>query len=170
MINRLLRRLTIRGRIFSLFLLLLIIFSGFFILMINHQVTLTRKLQQVTAINTQIERSLLLASGRVLSAQINLMRYITDTVPNASQALGDIDQAKDLLNQALSLIAEPEQTNAVEAALAEVEEYQTLIGRVQTAHSAGMADVNALLSGAHQKELDIEQRIESIVAENTQRM
>jgi len=170
MINRLLRRLTIRGRIFSLFLLLLIIFSGFFILMINHQVTLTRKLQQVAAINAQIERSMLLASGRVLSAQINLMRYITDTVPNASQALGDIDQAKDLLNQALSLIAEPEQTNAVEAALAEVEEYQTLIGRVQTAHSAGMADVNALLSDAHQKELDIEQRIESIVAENTQRM
>jgi GAF domain-containing protein/HAMP domain-containing protein len=170
MINRLLRRLTIRGRVISLFVLLLIIFAGLFILMINHQAALTDKLQQVTNINTRIERSLLLASGRVLSARINLMRYTTDTVPNASEALGDIDQAKDLINQALSLLTVPEQTTAIEAALAEIEEYQTLIGRVQTVRSAGMGDVNALLSDAYQKELDIEQRIESIVAENAQRM
>jgi hypothetical protein len=69
MINRLLRRLTIRGRVISLFVLLLIIFAGLFILMINHQAALTDKLQQVTNINTRIERSLLLASGRVLSAR-----------------------------------------------------------------------------------------------------
>ncbi len=170
MINRLLRRLTIRGRVISLFVLLLIIFAGLFILMINHQAALTDTLQQITNVNARIERSLLLASGRVLSARINLMRYTADTVPNASEALGDIDQAKDLLNQALSLLTVPEQTTAIEAALAEIEEYQTLIGRVQTARSAGMADVNALLSDAYQKELDIEQRIESIVAENAQRI
>ncbi len=170
MINRLLRSLTIRGRFISLFVLLLVIFSGYFIFMVDRQVALTRKLQQVAAVNSQIERSLLLASGRVLSARINLIRYITDTVPNTSEALGDVDQAKDLLHQALPLIAAPESVNAIEAALAEIEEYQTLIGRVQTARSAGTTDINALLADAHQKEMDIEQRIESIVAENARRM
>ena len=169
MINRLLRRLSIRGRIFSLFFLLLIIFTGLFIWMVNRQVVLPRNLQQVTASSANIERSLLLASGRLLSARINLMRYITDAVPNASEALGDIDQAKDLLNQALVLIDEPDEANSIEAALAEVEEFHTLIGRIQTARSAGMADVDAFLSNAHQKGLDIEQRIELIVAENSQR-
>ena len=169
MINRLLRRLSIRGRIFSFFFLLLIIFTGLFIWMVNRQVVLPRNLQQVTAISANIDRSLLLASGRVLSARINLMRYITDAVPNASEALGDIDQAKDLLNQALVLIDEPDEANSIEAALAEVEEFHTLIGRIQTARSAGMADVDAFLSNAHQKGLDIEQRIELIVAENSQR-
>ena len=170
MINRLLRSLTIRARIISLFVLLLVIFSGYFIFMVNRQVALTRELHQVAAINSQIERSLLLASGRVLSARINLIRYVSDSVPNTSEALGDIDQAKDLLHQAISLMAAPEHVNAIEAALAEIEEYQTLIGRVQTARSAGMADMNALLADAHQKEMDIEQRIESVVAENARRM
>jgi nitrate/nitrite-specific signal transduction histidine kinase len=171
MINRLLRRLTIRGRVVSLFVLLLILFTTLFILVISNQTTFTRDLQQVTDTNSQIERSLLLASVRMLSARINLMRYVSDIIPAPGEALGDIDQASDLLNQASSFFTNPEQITAIDAVLGEIEEYKTLIGKIQTARSAGMDnDVNALLSDAYQKELGIEQRIESIVTENTQRM
>lgn len=170
MINHLLRRLTIRGRMISLLALLLIICAVFFLLMVNNQAKLTEELHQTSEVNSQIERSLLLASGRVLSARINLMRYVTGAVPNPNEALGDINQTKDLLNQALSLLTIAEQTTAIEATLAEIDEYQKLIGKVQTALSSGMSDVNALLSDAYKKELDIEKRIETIAAENTQRM
>jgi GAF domain-containing protein/HAMP domain-containing protein len=170
MINRLLRRLTIRGRMASLLVLLLIICAGFFILMINNQAKLTEQLQQASNVNSRVERSLLLASGRVLSARINLMRYVTGAVPSPNEALGDVNQAKDLLEQALSLLTIAEQNTAIEATLAEIDEYQTLIGKVQTVLTSGMNDVDVLLSDAYKKELDIEQRIESVVAENTQRM
>ncbi len=170
MINRLLRRMTIRSRLVFLFVLLLIICSGFIVLIINNQAKLTEQLQQANEVNSRVERSLLLASGRVLSARINLMRYVSGAVPNPNEALGDIYQAKGLLGQVLSMLNMPEQTTVVEATLAEIDEYQTLIGRVQTALISGMANVDALLSDANQMEVDIVQRIESIVAENTQRM
>jgi GAF domain-containing protein/HAMP domain-containing protein len=171
MINRLLRRITIRSRVISLLVLLLVILAGFFTWMIKDQIAVANRLTQVTERNAQVERNLLLASTRVLSTRINLMRYTMDSVPNPGEALGDVDQAKDLLTQASSAISGTEQATAIDAAIIEIDEYKILIGKVQTARSEGMEnDVSSLLVDVYQKELDIEQRIESIVAENAQRM
>ena len=171
MINRLLRRMTIQSRVVSLFVWLLVILAGFFTWMIRDQINLANRLTQVTERNAQVERSLLLASTRVLSAKINLMRYTMNGAPTPGEALGNMDQARELLAQASSATHGSEQATAIEAAIVEIEEYKILIGKVQMARSGGLDnDVSALLADVAQKELDLEQHIESIVAENAQRM
>ena len=156
MINRNLRRITIRSRVISLFVLMLVILAGFFSWMIRDQIAVANRLTQVTERNAQVERNLLLAATRVLSARINLMRYRMDSVPNPGEALGDVDQAKELLSQARAAISGTEQATAIEAANLEIEEYKILIGKVQTARSEGMDDeVSAVLAEVSQKELEI---------------
>jgi GAF domain-containing protein/HAMP domain-containing protein len=170
MISLLLRQMSIRGRLISLVVVPLALITGLFILLIRNQSPLTDQLQQVTNVESKAERTLLLASVRVLSARVNLMRYLNGVVPNPGEALEDIDQARDLLNLTIPLLNSPEQEATIEAVLLGIEEYKILIGKIHTANNQGMGDeVAALLSEAHQKELDLEQRIEAIVAENAQR-
>lgn len=187
MINRFLRRRTIRGRMIGLFALLLLLLAALLGLAISSQVSLANQLNQVTQVDSRSERTLLLASARLLSARVNLIRYTTGVVSDpsaagaAGAALADIDQARDLLNQALPNQVHPDQADAsvaLQAVLLDLDEYKTLVGKLQNAISeqsdpptqSQSQELTTLLSATSQKESDLEQRLEGIVAENAQRM
>ncbi|HSQ16066.1 MAG TPA: GAF domain-containing protein [Anaerolineales bacterium] len=181
MINRFLRRRTIRGRMIGLFALLLLLLAALLGLAISSQVSLANQLNQVTQVDSRSERTLLLASARLLSARVNLIRYTTGVVSDPGAALADINQARDLLNQALPLQVQEDQADAsvaLQAVLLDLDEYKTLVGKLQNAISeqsdpptqSQSQELITLLSATPQKESDLEQRLEGIVAENAQRM
>ena len=170
MIQGQLRRSSIRRRMRGLCGMVLVILAGSFGWTIQEQTATANRLTQVSERNGQIERNLLLAARRVQAARIDLSGYGMDGAANAGEALGEAEQAKELLAQASTALGGSEQATAIEAARLEIEEYKILIGKMQTAHSEGMEnEVRALLGEATQKELEIEQRIETMVAENAQR-
>ncbi len=171
----------------GLFALLLLLLAALLGLAISSQVSLANQLNQVTQVDSRSERTLLLASARLLSARVNLIRYTTGVVSDpgaagaAGAALADIDQARDLLNQALPLQVHPDQAGAsvaLQAVLLDLDEYKTLVGKLQNAISeqsdpptqSQSQELTTLLSATSQKESDLEQRLEGIVAENAQRM
>jgi GAF domain-containing protein/HAMP domain-containing protein len=184
MIIRLLRRRTIRGRMIALFALLLLLLAALLGLAISSHVSLANQLDQVTQVDSRSERTLWLASARLLSARLNLIRYTTGLHSDpsvAGAALADIDQARDLLNQALPNQAHPDQAGAsvaLQAVLLDLDEYKTLVGKLQNTISeqsdpptqSQSQELTTLLSATSQKESDLEQRLEGIVAENAQRM
>jgi hypothetical protein len=123
MIERILRRLTVRRRIIGGFLALVLLLALSLPLVVTNYRFLVGRLQQVTNVDARADRALLLASARIASSRINLMRYVQDYAPSPYTVLDDVDQATGLLEEAQRLItsgstaASPEQKASVEAIL-----------------------------------------------------
>jgi hypothetical protein len=123
MIDRILRRVTVRRRIIGGFLALVLLLALSLPLVVTNYRFLVGRLQQVTNVDARADRALLLASARIASSRINLMRYVQDYAPSPYTALDDVDQATGLLEEAQRLItsgstaASPEQKASVEAIL-----------------------------------------------------
>jgi len=171
MIDNILRRLTVRRRIIGGFLVLILLLALSLPLVVTNYQFLVGRLQQVTNVEARIDRMLLLASARVASSRVNLMRYVQDYAPSPYTALDDVDQAIGLLEKAQELITSPEQNASVEAILAALADYETLIHDIETAHQVeeGQGAVQ-LEFQAYRLGNDIGQRIELIVKDSEARI
>jgi GAF domain-containing protein/HAMP domain-containing protein len=171
MIDRFLRRLTVRSRIIGGFVILVALSALSLPVIVINQNFLVNRLRQLTDVEARADRALLLASARIESSRVNTMRYIQDYAPSTYEALDDVDQASKLLTDARSLIAAPEQQAAVDTVLAALVDYRSLIQDVETARSAAEeGDVSRLLFQAYRLGNDIGQRIEQIVSDSETRM
>jgi len=170
MIDRFLRRVPVRRRIVSAFLILVLLLALSIPLIVANQSFLTSRLRQVTEVEARADRLLLLASARVASSRVNLMRYIQDYAPSAYEALDDVDQATQLLEETQDLMPS-EQKAAVGTVLLALTEYEGLITEVEKATSAGEGQIaSRSLFQAYRLGTDIGQRIEQIVEDSEARV
>jgi GAF domain-containing protein/HAMP domain-containing protein len=171
MIDRFLRRLAVRTRIVGGFLILVMLGALALPLIVANHSFLVSRLQQIAEVETRADRLLLLASTRIESSRVNLMRYVQDYAPSTYEAQDDADQASGLLTEALALITAPEQRATVEAILGALEDYKKLITDVEVARSEGQEqNVSRILFQAYRLGNDIGQRIEQVVDESEARV
>ncbi|MGD8790978.1 MAG: GAF domain-containing protein [Anaerolineae bacterium] len=172
MIDRLLRRLTVRSRIIGSFMVLLAIIALFAPLLISSRSFILGRLEQITEVEARADRLLLLASARIESSRVNTMRYIQDYAPSAYEALDDVDQASELLVQARDLMSVSEQQATVDTVLAALADYRAMIEQVEAARAASPTgeDVSSLLFQAYRLGNDIGQRIEQVVEDSEARI
>lgn len=171
MIDRFLRRLTVRRRIVGGFVILLLLFAVSIPVVVVDRLTLIGRLQQITEVEARADRLVLLASTRITSSRVNLMRYADNYTPSAQEALTDVDRANQLLTEARDITTSPEQQADVNVVLERLVEYKKLISDVQTARTEGnLEDVSQLLFQAYRLEGEIWQRIERIVSDSETRM
>jgi nitrate/nitrite-specific signal transduction histidine kinase len=171
MIDRILRRLTVRRRIIGGFLALVLLLVLSLPLVVTNFRFLVGRLQQVTNVEARTDRLLLLASARIASSRVNLMRYVQDYAPSPYTALDDVNQATGLLEEAQELITSPEQKTSVEAILAALVDYQTLIHDIEVAHQEGGGQEAVRLEfQAYRFGNDIGQRIELVVKDSEARV
>ena len=171
MLDRFLRRLTVRRRITGAFLILAVLLVLSVPLVMTTQTFLLSRLQQVTEVETRADRLLLIASQHIASSRVNLIRYTQDYTPSTYEALDDVDLAAQSLSEALDLITSPNQQSEVTFVLDALTEYKTLIDNVEEARQIG-EDLNAsrLQFQAFRFGNDIEQRIELIVKNSEARV
>jgi GAF domain-containing protein/HAMP domain-containing protein len=171
MIDRFLRRLAVRSRIFGAFLILVLLLALSVPLIVANQTFLLGRLRQVSDVEARADRALLLASARIESSRVNLMRYVQDYAPSAYEALDDVDLAAGLLTEAQGLVTSLEQEAAVTTILAALGDYRTLIGQVETVRSEeGGQRASPILFQAYRLGNDIGQRIEQIVDDSEARV
>lgn len=164
MIDRFLRRLTVRSRIVGWFSALLLMLALALPLVVVSNLLLVNRVRQVADVEGRADRLLLLASTRLESSRVNLMRYVEDYAPSTYQSLDDVEQASQFLAEAQGLMTVPEQQAAVTQVLDALDDYQGLIGRVEAARVEGREqEVSRLLFEAYRLGNDIGQRIEQIV-------
>ena len=165
--DRFLRRLPVRGRIVSAFLILLVLAGLTVPLTVTSQSFVIDRLRQISEVETRADRLLLLASTRIESSRVNLMRYVQDYAPSAYQALDDVDQANQLLVEAQSLLTAPEQQETLQTLSTALADYRRQVGDVQTARTGGQEQaVSQLLFQSYRLGNDIGQRIEQIVKQS----
>jgi GAF domain-containing protein/HAMP domain-containing protein len=171
MIDRLLRRLAVHTRIVGGFLVLVVLGAIALPLIVANHSFLVSRLQQIAEVEARADRLLLLASTRIESSRVNLMRYVQDYAPSTYEAQDDVDQAFGLLTEALDLITAPEQRATVQAILEALEDYKTLITDVEVARSEGQEqNVSRILFQAYRLGNDIGARIEQVVDESEARV
>ncbi len=167
MIDRLLRRLSVRQRIIGGFLSVVLLMTLLAPLIITTQAFIVTRLHEITQVEGRATRLLLLASARVESSRVNLLRYLQDYAPSAYAALDDVEQASQLLTEAHSLTASPTQKEAIEEVMTALDDYRELIQELEKAQSAGLEQQTARLQ-FHASRLgnNISSRIEQIVADS----
>ncbi len=165
--DRFLRRLSVRSRIVGGFLILVALAVLNVPLTVTNQQFVTARLRQISEVETRADRLLLLASTRIESSRVNLMRYVQDYAPSAYQALDDVDQATELLAEVQGLLTAPEQQDTLTTLSSALADYRGLVGDVQTARSEGQEQaVSQILFQSYRLGNDIGQRIEQIVRQS----
>jgi signal transduction histidine kinase/putative methionine-R-sulfoxide reductase with GAF domain/ActR/RegA family two-component response regulator/HAMP domain-containing protein len=171
MIDRFLRRLTVRRRVVGGFLVLVLLSALAIPLIVANHSFLANRLRQVADVEARAAHLLLLASMRIESSRVNLMRYMQDYAPSPYEALDDVDQAVQLLTEAQDLITSPDQKADVAVVLEALADYRTLIGDVEAARSEEEGlNVSRLLFQAYRFGNDIGQRIEQMVNDSEARV
>ena len=125
MIDRFLRKLSVRTRIVGGFLILIVLLTLSVPVSVANYNFLVDRLRQVTNVEAGANRALLLASTRIANSRVNLMRYIDNQVPSPTEALDDTDTAISLLTGALEqrLINAPDQQQDVTTVAQALTEY-----------------------------------------------
>jgi len=171
MIERFLRRLTVRGRIVIWFIALALLLALPIPLLVADRLFLVDRLQQVTDVEARAERLLLRVSTRVESSRVNLARYLQDFVPSATEALDDVEQAIQFLTEAQDLITPADQKTATTLVLAKLVDHRALIGDVIDARGeeTGQSFVR-LVFEVNRLGNEIGQQIEQIVRDSEARV
>ncbi len=162
-----LRRMSVRARIVGGFAILLLLLALSVPLIVYNQFALTSRVQQLTNVEAKSDRLLLLTLSRILSSRVNLTRYADDLVPSPSDALADITQAYDYVQEANLLVTSPEQKTATALILSDLVQYKTLVGEVQTARGQDRTqDVTTMIFNANRLEASIEEQIRAVVSDS----
>lgn len=136
MINRWLRRLSVRQRVFITVGILVVVMVLSIPLLIMSENQLLQEQQAMTQVVVQIERLLLQASVRLASSRVNLLRYLDGSVPTLGGALTDIDEALGQLDTARALADEEQAVRIRDFRLA-LADYQVLIAQIEAASLEG---------------------------------
>jgi GAF domain-containing protein/HAMP domain-containing protein len=168
MIERFLRRLTVRSRILGGFLLLVVLLNLPLPLLVTNFFHTLEDLQQRNEAEASVERLLWLASAQVASSRVNLFRYLQDYQPSPSEVLDNIDAASQYLTEAQDILTSPAQKAAVSLVLADLVEDRALINDIKTAREQDQPYTRPLFD-AYQLGQDIGQQLENIAQENEER-
>jgi GAF domain-containing protein len=164
MIERFLRQLSVRQRIIAVITIFLVLSAFAFPLIFSNLFFLTNRLTQVTNVEARADRLLLLASSRLASSRVNLLRYTQDYAPSAYESIDDADQAIRLIEEALPLMGNDDQEEQVASLLIALVEYKSLIEDVEVTRQSGESqDAVQLEFQAYRLGNDIGQQIELIV-------
>lgn len=169
--DSLLRRLSVRFRIVGSFLIIgLLILVAIPFIATNFN-TLINRLEQVITVDTRADRLLSLAATRIASSQVNLIRYIQDYTPSPAEALDDVAQAVDLLEEAKGLAVTEEQVETLDLLIQSLGDYDGLIADITEARVAQESQaVTRLQFQANRLGNDIGIRIELLVKESEMRL
>jgi GAF domain-containing protein/HAMP domain-containing protein len=170
MINRFLRRLTVRSRIVGGVLALMFVSALSIPIVVGNQNYVVSRLQQVADVEERTNRLLLLASTRIESSRVNLMRYTADYAPSTYESLDDVNQATELLVEAVHLTTSPDQQEIIASLAAALTEYKLLIQNAETEQQVNPNASLRLVFQAHRLGNDIGQQIERIVRDNEARI
>lgn len=166
MIDRFLRRLTVRGRIIGGFMIMVALLLLTIPLTVTNHYFLIGRLKQVAEVETRANRLLLQASTYIESSRTDLLRYTQDYLPSVQESLNDITHAGLLLTEAQKITVPDQQANTA-AVLSALGDYQTLISEVQVARNKGNSqEATQLVYQASRTGLEIGQRIDQIVQES----
>lgn len=171
MVERFLRQLSVRRRILGAILIFLLLSALSIPLILNNQAFLTNRLQEVSTVEARSDRLLLLASARLSSSRVNLLRYTQDYAPSAYESIDDVDQAIQLLTEATSLIEDEEQKTALSFLLDAMLEYKSFIEQIEAARQSDRdPEAVELEFQAYRLGNDIGQQIELIVRDSQERV
>ena len=146
-----LRRIPVRTRIIGGFMLIMLIAGSISPIILANFNSLVTRLEQFTHVDAEIERLLLTASRRVATSQLNLNRYIQDYVPSPYEALDDVDQAIQGLNEVQKLATDPNELKTIALTIQSLNDYKTQITELQKANTAGNNDETTRLESKLQK-------------------
>ncbi len=167
MINRLLRRLSVRTRMVGGFLTLVLLMIISVALISANDNYLVNQLQQRSNAEVRAGRSLQSASTNVARSQVNLARYLQDFSPDPSLALDNANQAVTLLQDAQQLTTSAGQKETIGQLINSLGEYLTAIHSLQSSREAGDAQTaTSLEAQANSLGNDIGQRIDLLVTDN----
>jgi GAF domain-containing protein len=167
MFVRFLRRYSVRSRIIGGFLILLIFMMLSIPLVIFDNVVLTNRVRELANVESKADRLLLLALNEVLASRVNLTRYADDLTSSPSEAINNVSQATKYLEEARSLIADPEQKTATANILAGLVSYKTIIDKVQVARDTNQQqEITNLMFNSLRIEFDIDQQIRNVLAKS----
>jgi len=157
MFYRIIRQLTVQGRIIAAFTLILSLMVLSLPLVDSINLTLSSRLQRMANVDMQIDRQLLLASKLILSVRINLQRFTGDLVPSPAEALANIVTATQYIKNVESLATTEEEKAGIGRILDSLVSYDTVIRQIQSARAEGRAaDVLSLISKAYFYGSDLE--------------
>jgi nitrate/nitrite-specific signal transduction histidine kinase len=159
MFYRILRQLTVQGRIIGAFTLILSLMVLSIPLVDSINLTLSSRLQQLANVDVQVDRQLLLASKQALSARNNLQRYMYDETASPAVALANILAATQFIKNVESLTNSKDELAGLESIAAVLKSYDTAIRDIQAARQEGrLADVPALTTNVtlYQNDLEVE--------------
>jgi len=161
MFYRILRQLTVQGRIVGAFTLILSLMVLSIPLVDSINLTLSSRLQQLANVDGQVDRQLLLAANQILSARINLQRYTSDLVLSPASSLTNIVAATQLLKNVKSLTTAKNELAGLSRMEDSLKSYDTVIRDLQAAKDAGKAtDVTTLMSKAFFYDSDLQLEID----------
>jgi nitrate/nitrite-specific signal transduction histidine kinase len=166
MINRFLRRLTVRRRVLGGFLGLALLLALTIPVIVTDHTLLVNRLQQATR-EADTQQTLLRASVRVEASRVNLSRYLQDYLPSSQVALDDTTEAIENLTEIKPFLTLPDQQAQLESILTALDEYRTLVRNVETARRKGdQPETTRALFLVYQAGANIEQQIDLIVSDN----
>ncbi|MFP4344905.1 MAG: GAF domain-containing protein [Anaerolineales bacterium] len=171
MIERFLRRISVRRRILAAFLVLIIILASLLPLVWIAVNTGLSDVQSLVNVDARKDRLLLQAAVRVASSRANMLRYEQDLVFSPTDALMDVDEAQQLLREASVLIQDAEQQAEVTRVIGLLAEYRAHIGRIVD-HRSREEFIEAALLQLDARNLghDLEVNIQRIVSDSEVRM
>lgn len=171
MITKFLRRFSVPSRIIGGFVLLLAMLAVSIPLVVANHLALTDRVRQLANVEAKSDRLLLLSQSRILSSRVNLMRFSSDLTPSSSEALSDVSEAVQYIEEVRTLTTTPEQKTALAKILSGMVSYRTLIADVQTAHDENRLEyLPNLFSNAYRLEFDLEQQIRAVADDNEARV
>lgn len=171
MFYRIIRQLTVQGRIVAAFTLLLSLMVLSIPLVDSINLTLSSRLQQLANVDVQIDRQLLLASKQILSVRVNLQRYTGDLVLTPAEALTNIVAANQYLKYVESVTTAPNELAGIGRILDGLKSYDTTIRDIQKARAEGReTDVTTLVSKAFFYASDLELEIDQALRRSEYRV
>lgn len=167
--DRFLRRFSVRGRIISSFMLIMLFAGSIAPIILYSLNSLVTRLEQVTNKDTKVERLLLQASRRVSISQLNLNRYIQDATDSPFEALDDVNVALRDLQEARDTTSDIEQEQIIRLIIRNLEIYRQDISNLQKAHVAKNEDEVARFEALLEKNSStIGSRLDLLVSQNVQ--
>jgi len=164
MIDRILRRLSVRARVLGAVATLLVLLAVTLAVTAINLSSLGDQLELATNVNARAERLLLRSQVLIISSRVNLLRYMSDAVPGVSDALADVSDASLLLEEAGELFKSSGQAIEIEGVLRGLENYSRTIGEVQRARLENrQSDLTVELYNANSSASSLGQQIDLIV-------
>jgi nitrate/nitrite-specific signal transduction histidine kinase len=159
MFYRIIRQLTVQGRIVAAFTLILSLLVLSIPLVDSINLTLSSRLENLANVDVQIDRQLLLASKQALSARNNLQRYMYDETSSPATALTNILAATQFIKYVKTLTTLDTELVGLDRILADLKSYDAAIREIQAAREAGRVDDVPTLSSKvslYASDLDLE--------------